>query len=195
MDDPAPEYEHRVFSSKPARVLGWCLYAVAAFNFVDLAIQGRDHASLVAGAALLLGCGVVYVLCLRPGIVARSREVVLHNPLRDVTVGWQHVDEVDVTDAIRVHAGDRVYRSFALQETSRTRARARMRRRPQGVPDRVAEAVAGRSHCGYIAQQLTEMARERAVGASSEPAVTWYLPAVLAVAVPAVLLLAAVLIH
>ena len=135
-----PRYERRAFTPTPARVLGWILIAVAVANFADIAVRGRDHASLIAAAALLLGCGLVYVLCLRPGLVAGDDAVHMRNPLRDVRVRWAALTDVDVTDALRLHAGGRKYRSWAMQESSRARARARMRKPRTDLPESVAEA-------------------------------------------------------
>jgi hypothetical protein len=187
-------YERRAFASTPSRVLGWILLAVAVANFVDLAIRGRDHASLVAAAALLLGCGVVYVLCLRPGVVAGSDGVDMRNPLRDVHVPWASLENVDVTDALRLHSAGRKHRSWALQETSRTRAKARMRRPRTDLPENVADAVAGRTRTEYIAEQLREMSVERASGEPAGSRTTWSWPSVAAVVVPAVLLVVALLV-
>lgn len=190
-----PRYERRAFTSTPGRVLGWILIAVAVANFVDIGIRGRDHASLIAAAALLLGCGVVYVLCLRPGVVAGDDAVHMRNPLRDVRVPWAALETVDVTDALRLHAGGRKYRSWALQESSRARARARMRKPRTDLPENVADAVAGRTRSEYIAEQLREMTAERAGGSAEAGAeVTWSWPSVAAVAVPAVLLVVAILV-
>lgn len=187
---PSAEYERRAFISKPARVLGWVLIAIAVANFVDLALRGRDHASLVAAASVLFACGVVYVLCLRPGVIADGAAVLVRNPVRDARVPWRDVRKVDVTDALRVHAAERVYRSWAIQETSRSRAR-----KPRvDLPERVAEAVAGRSHSEYVAAQLTEMAGERAADTDERPSVVWSVPAVAALVVPAVLLVVALLV-
>ena len=41
----------------------WVLFAVA--NLIDLAVQGHDHVSAVAAAALILGTGIAYVTALR----------------------------------------------------------------------------------------------------------------------------------
>lgn len=193
---PEPSrYERRTFTSTPARVLGWILIAVAVANFVDLGIRGRDHASLIAAAALLLGCGIVYVLCLRPGVVAADDAVHMRNPLRDVRVPWGALETVDVTDSLRLHTGRRKYRSWALHESSRARARARMRRPRTDLPDQVAEAVAGRTHAEYVAEQLREMSAERARDrAPGDAEVTWSWPSVASVAVPAVLLAIAIVV-
>lgn len=193
---PSPDPAPRIFRSTSARVLGWTLLTVTALNYVDLAVRGRNHAAAVAAAALLLGGGVAYVLCLRPRIEARATELLIRNPFRDVRAPWGAVTKVDVTDAIRVHAGQRSYRSWTLQETSRARVRARLRQPLEGVPESVAAQVAGRTHTEYIARQLDEMAaeRRRAAGAAGPVRVVWSKIAVAAVVVPLAILVAVLLV-
>ena len=79
----------------------WLLFAVA--NWIDLAIQGRDHLSLVAAAILLLATGVAYVTAQRPRIIADDAGVTIRNPLRDHRIGWTGVAKVDLVDLLRVH--------------------------------------------------------------------------------------------
>lgn len=187
--------EDVTFTSPPARALGWFLYAVAVANFVDLALRGRDRSSLVAAVALVLGCGIVYVLCLRPSIQARHDELVLHNPLRDLRVPWASITEIDVTDVLRVHVEGRPYRAWTPQQSNRQRLRARMRTPPRGVPAAVADAVAGKSHAEYVAARLTELSRIRGAPTDARARHTWSVPAVLAIVVPALLLVAVVVIR
>ena len=51
----------QIFRSPTAVVVWvvWLLFAVG--NWIDLAVQGRDHLSVVASATLLLATGVGYV--------------------------------------------------------------------------------------------------------------------------------------
>jgi Bacterial PH domain len=87
----------------------WVLFAVA--NLIDLAVQGRDHFSVVAAFILVLVTGVVYAAALRPRIVADDDGLSIVNPLRDHRVGWPAVAAVEATDLIRVRCewplGDR----------------------------------------------------------------------------------------
>lgn len=93
----------QVFRSPTALIVWvvWLLFAVA--NGIDLAVQGRDHESVVAAAVLLLATGVVYVTAQRPRIVADDDGVTVRNPLRDHRIGWPAVTGVDLADLIRVH--------------------------------------------------------------------------------------------
>ena len=79
----------------------WLLFAVA--NWIDLAVQGRDHTSAVAAAVLLLGTGVAYVTALRPRVIADDAGVTIRNPLRDHQIGWATVTRVDLAELLRVY--------------------------------------------------------------------------------------------
>ena len=93
----------QVFRSPTAIILWivWLLFAVA--NWVDLAVQGRDHVSAVAAAILLLATGAAYVTAQRPRIIADETGVTVRNPLRDHRIGWAGVAKVDLADMLRVH--------------------------------------------------------------------------------------------
>jgi len=92
-----------VFRSPTAVVVWvvWLLFAVA--NWIDLAVQGRDHASAVAAAILLLATGAGYVAAQRPRIIADKTGMTIRNPLRDHRIGWAGVAKVDLADLLRVH--------------------------------------------------------------------------------------------
>ena len=93
----------QIFRSPTAAVVWvvWLLFAVG--NWVDLAVQGRDHTSVVAAAVLLLATGAAYVTAQRPRIIADDAGVTIRNPLRDHRIGWAGVAEVDLVDLLRVH--------------------------------------------------------------------------------------------
>ena len=93
----------QIFRSPTAVVVWvvWLLFAVA--NWIDLAVQGRDHLSVVAAAVLLLATGIAYVTAQRPRIIADDAGVTVRNPLRDHRIGWAGVAQVDLVDLLRVH--------------------------------------------------------------------------------------------
>ena len=93
----------QIFRSPTAVVVWvvWLLFAVG--NWVDLAVQGRDHTSVVAAAVLLLATGAAYVTAQRPRIIVDEAGVTVRNPLRDHRIGWAGVAEVDLVDLLRVH--------------------------------------------------------------------------------------------
>jgi hypothetical protein len=79
----------------------WLLFAVA--NLIDLAVQGRDHVSLVAAGILVMVTGVAYVTAQRPRVIAEDRVLTIKNPLRDHRIPWTNIARVDISDLLRVH--------------------------------------------------------------------------------------------
>ena len=78
----------QTFRSPTAVIVWWVWLLFAAANLVDLAVQGRDHVSLVAVAILVLATGVAYVTAQRPRILADSAGVTVVNPaLSAMTLG------------------------------------------------------------------------------------------------------------
>jgi hypothetical protein len=150
-----------VYRSTPSFVFAWLWMAFAAANLVDLALRGRDIASVIAAASLLLGAGVAYVIGLRPRVVADDDGVRLHNPLRDVRLPWPVVDKIEKSDAIEIQSGDRRFRAYALQTSPRARVRAQAKpRRSSSLPDNIAEHIKGRLPIDFAVDQLNELATQ-----------------------------------
>jgi hypothetical protein len=93
----------QVFRSPTAVIVWvvWLIFAVA--NWIDLAVQGHDHISLVAAAVLLMVTGVAYVAAQRPRLIAADDALTIRNPLRDHRIPWPNIARVDVSDLLRVH--------------------------------------------------------------------------------------------
>ena len=88
----------------PTAVIIWVVVVLFVVgNWIDLAVQGRDHLSVVAAALLLLGAGVAYVTAQRPRIIADDARMTVRNPLRDHRIGWAGVADIDLVDLLRVH--------------------------------------------------------------------------------------------
>src|ERR1700722_10538345 len=124
----------QVFRSPTAVIVWWVWLLFAAANLIDLAVQGRDHLSLVAAAILLLTTGIAYVTAERPRIIADSVGITIANPLRDHHIGWAGVTKVDLADLLRVHArrgpgGTKVIYSWAVHYSRRRKAAAETKAR------------------------------------------------------------------
>ncbi|MFC6885691.1 MULTISPECIES: PH domain-containing protein [Actinomadura] len=176
-----------------------------------------DLTSATVAALLLLGSGIAYVIGLRPAIVADEAGVAVRNPLRDVRVPWRAVKEVTGDTAVSVRfagpgGAELRTRAWVLQTSPRAQAKAEARaRRDAAETGRAAMAaqVRGRTPTAYAAQQITEIgerhrpAAETAKTAKTAKAATdgdgadgdgaetgrvsWSVPAVAALAVPAAL--------
>ena len=136
----AAEGNVQTFRSPTAVVIWivWLLFAVA--NWIDLAVQVRDHTSVVAAALLLLVTGIAYVTAQRPRIIADDAGVTVRNPVRDHRIGWASVTKVDLADLLRVHcdwdpgaAGGKKHRkvisSWAVHYSRRRQLTAEVRSR------------------------------------------------------------------
>ena len=131
----------------------WLVFALA--NLIDLAVQGRDHFSVVAAFILLLVTGVVYTTAQRPRIIAGDDRLTIVNPVREHQIGWAAVTAVEATDLVRVRCewpaaedaagrGNRVIYSWAVGSSRRRQASAELRaNRARPRPPRGAGAGAG----------------------------------------------------
>jgi len=97
-----PMTGRRVFRSPFAVIIWWIWVVFAAANLVDLAVQGRDRFSLLAGIGLLLVTGLMYAGAWRPRIITSDEGLTISNPLRDHRVGWGAISLVEATELVRV---------------------------------------------------------------------------------------------
>jgi len=140
----------QTFRSPTALVVWWVWVLFAVANLIDLAVQGRDHLSLVAAAILVLVTGVVYVTAQRPRVVADKAGLTVVNPLRDYHIGWARVSRVDLADLLRIDCDlgqgrTRVIHCWAVQYSRRRKLTAEAKAHRQA-----ARASSGRSTAGMF---------------------------------------------
>jgi hypothetical protein len=131
--------DREVFRSPAAVAVWWLWVLFAVGNLVDLAVQGRDHLSLVAVFILLFITGVVYVTARRPRVVIDADGVTVVNPVGDHRVGWPAVAGADATELLRLRCewpdGDRTGRraiyAWAVHSSRRRQVSAEMRAQRQ----------------------------------------------------------------
>lgn len=154
-EDPG---RRQVFRSPAAIAIWWVWVLFAAGNLIDLAVQGRDHLSVVAGFILLLVTGVVYVTAKRPRVIADSDRLTVSNPVRDHRVDWAAVAQVDSTDLLRIRCewqegegtAKRVIYAWAVHSSRRRQLAAERRAARQARGYGIAGYGAGRpSRGGY----------------------------------------------
>ena len=196
----------------------WALFTVG--NLIDLAVQGRDHRSVVAAFILLLITGAVYTVAQRPRIVADGAGLTIMNPLRDHRIGWAAVAGIDATEMLRVRCewpldggaggtGHRVLYSWAVHSSHRKRVAAELRAQrrarrgsaagPFAVfspPESQAPPPPTAADAGHVVSLLTGLAEQgRAVTPPQRavpPLSSWAWPAIAAIVVPALALLVAI---
>jgi hypothetical protein len=192
----------QTFRSRVAWVLGWVWMAFAAYNAWDLIAHGSMPSALIAGAVLGAITLLVFLLALRPATIARDDGVWVRNPLRNAYIPWHAMDQAEVTNAITITSGETTVRCWTPQPTARERAKSlrgstrpsRPGRYPPTQPQlskaeqAAAEAVAGRTHADWVAQQLTELAQSRKSQSTGTIRVAWSPSALAAVAATLVLI-------
>jgi hypothetical protein len=188
----------KVFRSGAIRFAGWAWMVFAVLNLADLVWRGRDIASLVAAAVMLLGSGIAYAVALRPRIAADEDSLRFHNLIRDVRLPWESVERFEGGDAVYAHVGARRIRAYVLQTSPRSRAKQELKaqREDKKLPEAVAEYMRGRTATDFTVEQLRELAEQhRADGREpGEVTVSWSWPPILAVALPGVLTLITIII-
>ena len=138
----------QVFRSPGALAAWWLWVLFAAANLIDLAVQGRDHLSLVAAFILLFVTGILYATAKRPRVIADTDGLTIANPLRHHHVEWAAVAGADPAELLRVRCewpegegtARRAIYAWAVHSSRRRQVTAEMRARrqaqPQGSPSR-----------------------------------------------------------
>jgi hypothetical protein len=199
----------------------WLLFAVG--NWVDLAVQGRDHTSVVAAAILLLATGIAYVTAQRPRVIVDDTAVTIKNPVRDHQISWAAVADVDLVDLLRIHCtlGERrkIISAWAIhysrrrqlaadtkaRRAARTGGRSSMlggfssasRGMSYGAPASASQTSSSEAEAKMIVRLISEratVATDIPVTDSTRPLTsTWSNSAIAALVIPALILLIVIL--
>lgn len=187
----------RVFRSSFGRAMAYIWFAFAAFNVVDVLRRGEGQSARVALAILFAVSVLAYVVGLRPRVEAGTDRLTIRNPLRDIVVPWSAITRVDATDALRVHAGERVHRAYAVSASNRARTRALRKpaRGTQGGPVTapVEQDMVGRTNADFVVDELRQIWVRQRSAANGEPRVSWSAPAVALTALAAAILVGVLL--
>lgn len=200
----------QVFRAKTAYVFGWGWLVFVAAASADLIVRYNGKPSLVALAVLGALSAAVYVVALRPATVLTEDGLLGRNPLRTTFVPWAAVEDTTVSYSINVSYGDgeRMLRLWSPMASARERARAQRRGRPAPQRGRfrtepvltkaeqaAADALAGKTHADWVAEQITERA-EAARLRRQEPGparVSWAYDSIAVLAAAVVLIVVAAL--
>ena len=97
--------DREIFRLAPPVVFWWAWVAFVVANLADFAIEGTPSArfTTVVMAIVVTVTGLVYVLALRPKVIASETGITVVNPFRDHRIPWGLVQAVDTGDWVRVH--------------------------------------------------------------------------------------------
>ena len=212
-----PDGDRQVFRSPAARAIWWLWTLFAVANLIDLAVQGRDHLSVVAACTLLLVTGSVYAAAQRPRVIADADGVTIVNPIREHRVGWPAVAGFDATELMRVRCSWptedsaeselRGYYAWAAHSSRRRQVAAELRTKRQaggrsprlgvgGFGSPLRDDVPPPAPLGLDVEVVVAALGERAAQAKLDapdarpqrPLSTWSWPTIAVIVAPAVLL-------
>ena len=191
----------QVFRSPIATLIWWVWVLFAVGNLIDLAVQGRDHLSVIAACTLLLITGVMYATALRPRIIADDNGLTIVNPVREHRVGWPAVVGFDSTELLRVRcrwtAEDgtesdmRAFYAWAVHSSRRRQVGAEMRAQRRARGSSSARGIRFGGFDVVVATLTDRVEQVRSDGAdvrARRPASSWSWPAIAAILAPALLL-------
>jgi Bacterial PH domain len=199
----SPAQARETYRMRMPVIIWWVWLAFAVGNVADLAVQWHHRSSIVIAAILATCTGIAYACALRPKIVADEAGITIRNPVRDCCVPWGNVKAVDIGEAVQVHFSlpggkEKVYPSWALFSSSRSKARTDLRARRRaaelkGSPSysRMHSEVRdlmSRSDADIAAMRLDERAQSarKACAPPGKPTLTWAWWPIAAMVVPAI---------
>jgi Bacterial PH domain len=150
-------------------IFWWAWVVFALVCLIDIAVQGRDRASVQAATAVVAATGFAYACAFRPKVIADDAGITVLNPVRDVRVPWSGLkgiflgDSVEFQVARRAPKGEKVVYSWALYTKRRSRARARLRGQSWDRRSTTAGRPSGYARMPREAQEAAQMVSAEAM--------------------------------
>ena len=202
----------RTYRQRSSQTLAWLFLIAAAVMVVSLLRAWGDNPEPLFLAWLVLGMACAWVVFLRPAVVLDQQGVTLRNLVRNVSIPWPVLSDVEFRWNVRVFAGERGYTAWAVSSQIE---------RPKVSAGGLIGGMGGASSClgrysaadtegapapggakvtsRYVAE-LIEQTRAEYVAAVADGEISpvadarvrvrWAVPAIAALAVPAVAIVA-----
>ena len=108
-----------VYRSKLSVVTAGALILASGIFLFDALLRGTPALWLIAGAALLAVCVAAWAFIYKPCLRLRDDHLVLRGPMREITVPYSAVRDVQVRSVMTVKTDDRTYSAWAGPERNR----------------------------------------------------------------------------
>lgn len=108
-----------VYRSKLSVVTAGALILAAGIFLLDALLRGTPALWLIAGPALLAVCVAAWAFIYKPCMRLRDDHLVLRGPVREITVPYAAVRDVQVRSVVTVTTDDRSYSAWAGPERNR----------------------------------------------------------------------------
>lgn len=108
-----------VYRSKLSVVTAGALILASAIFLLDALLRGTPTLWLIAGPALLAVCVAAWAFIYKPCLRLRGDHLVLRGPMREITVPYAAVRDVQARSVVTVITEDRSYSAWAGPERNR----------------------------------------------------------------------------
>lgn len=164
----APPSENEQYATTSTRITGGVVIAMGLFGLIDVIIEWRTWSGLMVAAMILVLMVLAYVGLIRPSITLSPAKLLVRNHFRDHDVAWNQVEDVDLTDIVRIHTPGRRLRCPGVQLVMRDLRKQRVGRKVD--PD------SSISRAQFVVQRIEQHAER--YGASSEGGIVsrWAVP-------------------
>lgn len=108
-----------VYRSKLSVVTAGALILASGIFLLDALLRGTTALWLIAGPALLAVCVAAWAFIYKPCLRLRGDHLVLRGPMREITVPYAAVRDVQVRSVVTVTTDDRSYSAWAGPERNR----------------------------------------------------------------------------
>lgn len=108
-----------VYRSKLSVFTAAVVIAVASIFMIDALLRGTPALWLIAGSALLAVCTAAWAFIYKPCLRLRDDHLVLRGPIREITVPYAAVRDVQVRSVVTVTTDERTYSAWAGPERNR----------------------------------------------------------------------------
>ncbi|GAA2801664.1 PH domain-containing protein [Kribbella solani] len=186
MKSKSPESEHYMSASN--RITGSIVLVIGALGLLDVILEWRTASGLLVGSIIGIFMVLAYVGLMRPSVTLSPENLLLRNHLRDHEIPWSAVSGVDITDILRVHAGDTKFRAPGVQLVMRDM-------RKQRVGGRKLAADSSISKADFVVNRIETHQDQYAEQSTGEVITRWARPELIIVAVLAVVAIVAALVR
>jgi hypothetical protein len=175
----------------------WVVFA--AFVLWDLFRREWTRTSLTVLMVTAAFTSLVYAVGWRPAVIGEWDRVLVRNPFRTASIPWNAVEDIDVTDALRIHTRLTIVRAWAVDRggaasntfrgvtargglTGRSIGRGDFGGNPRSsgpdVEQRAMAAMARRGPAETALQTLTERWRQRRGQTRGVAVIRWAWPTI-----------------
>ena len=134
----SPESEQYLSASN--RITGAIVLVIGALGLLDVLLEWRTTTGLLVASVIAMLMVLAYVGLIRPSVTLSPEHLLVRNHLRDHRIPWSKVTGVDVTDILRVHAGDVRFRAPGVQLVMRDLRKQRVGGRKLGSENSISKA-------------------------------------------------------